>query len=222
MEYNVVEKFTSINGEGVRAGQLAVFIRFKGCNLSCSYCDTKWANEQDTPYTIMTEDEIFEYIEDTGIKNVTLTGGEPLIQPNIEKLIERLCMNKKHIIEIETNGAVDIQSAIRRAGDNLMLTMDYKLPSSGMEKFMRHSNFEHLRKCDTVKFVSGTKADLERAVEIIEKYDLTNRCSVYLSPVFGGIITSEIVNFMLERNMNNVNLQLQMHKYIWNPNERGV
>lgn len=222
MEYKVVEKFTSINGEGVRAGQLAVFIRFKGCNLNCSYCDTKWANEQDVPFTVMTEDEICRYIDETGIKNVTLTGGEPLIQPNIEALISRLCGSGRHIVEIETNGAADIAPVVKNAEKNLTLTMDYKLPSSGMERFMNLRNFEYLRGCDTVKFVSGTREDLLRAAEIIKKYDLTNRCAVYLSPVFGGIAPAEMVDFMLERNLNNVNLQLQLHKYIWDPNKRGV
>lgn len=222
MEYKVVEKFTSINGEGVRAGQLAVFIRFKGCDLNCSYCDTKWANEQDAPFTVMSEDDICKYIDGTGIKNVTLTGGEPLIQPNIETLISKLCESGKHVVEIETNGAADIAPVVKNAKKNLTLTMDYKLPSSGMERFMNLRNFEYLRGCDTVKFVSGTKEDLLRAAEIIKKYDLTNRCAVYLSPVFGGIAPAEMVEFMLKRNLNNVNLQLQLHKYIWDPNKRGV
>ena len=73
-KYEVVEKFVSINGEGTKAGQLAVFIRFKGCNLNCKYCDTKWANEQETPSQPMTEKEILDYVLSTGVKNVTLTG----------------------------------------------------------------------------------------------------------------------------------------------------
>lgn len=221
-EFKVVEKFASINGEGRRAGQLSVFVRFKGCNLNCSYCDTKWANEQDAPFTVMTEDEICGYIDGMGIKNVTLTGGEPLIQPNIETLISKLCADGKHIVEIETNGAASIAPIVKNAEKNLTLTMDYKLSSSGMEKYMDTDNFGYLRGCDTVKFVSGTKEDLERAAEIIGKYNLTEKCGVYLSPVFGGIAPAEMVDFMLERKLNNVNLQLQLHKYIWDPNKRGV
>ena len=79
----VVEKFISINGEGRRAGELAVFIRFKGCNLNCSYCDTKWANEPACDYEELSPDKICEYVSETGIKNVTLTGGEPLLQKDI-------------------------------------------------------------------------------------------------------------------------------------------
>ena len=78
--YQVVEKFVSINGEGRRAGELAVFIRMKGCNLHCSYCDTYWANESDCESTEMTADEIISYIEESRIRNITLTGGEPLLR----------------------------------------------------------------------------------------------------------------------------------------------
>ena len=86
----VVEKFTSINGEGTRAGELAVFIRFKGCNLKCSYCDTMWANELACPYQEETPADIVNYVLATGIRNVTLTGGEPLLQKEIKELIHHL------------------------------------------------------------------------------------------------------------------------------------
>ena len=86
----VVEKFTSINGEGTRAGELAVFVRFKGCNLRCSYCDTMWANEPDCPYEEETPEEILNYVLGTEIRNVTLTGGEPLLQKDIRELIHLL------------------------------------------------------------------------------------------------------------------------------------
>lgn len=84
MNYRVVEIFESINGEGKKAGQLAIFIRFQRCNLNCSYCDTRWANREDAPYVTMNEDEIYERVIASGIKNVTITGGEPLLQENIE------------------------------------------------------------------------------------------------------------------------------------------
>ena len=104
-KYEVVEKFVSINGEGTKAGQLAVFIRFKGCNLNCKYCDTKWANEQETHSQPMTEKEILDYVLSTGVKNVTLTGGEPLLREGIENVITVLAENNLNI-EIETNGSV--------------------------------------------------------------------------------------------------------------------
>lgn len=219
-EYKVVEKFVSINGEGTRAGQLAVFIRFQGCNLKCSYCDTTWANEATAPYEWMTEEEIAAYILKEKVKNVTLTGGEPLLQKDIKVLLERLAKENLRV-EIETNGSVEITPFVS-IKNRPSMTMDYKLPSSGMEQFMCRRNFALLQEKDTVKFVSGSMEDLERAKEIIDTYELTERCHVYLSPVFGQIEPADMVAYMKEKNMNGVNLQLQMHKFIWDPNRKGV
>ncbi len=215
----VVEKFVSINGEGVRAGEAAVFIRFKGCNLACSFCDTKWANEKDCPYEEMSPDDITSYVKDTGITNVTLTGGEPLLQRDIKELITKL-LDAGHRVEIETNGSVDIKPFTE--GNRPVFTLDYKLPGSGCEKEMLFTNFEALESCDTVKFVSGSPEDLARAKEVIDSYDLAHRCHVYISPVFGSIEPVEIVDFLIRNKMNDVRLQLQMHKVIWDPEKRGV
>ncbi len=219
--FDVVEKFVSINGEGTRAGQLAVFIRFKGCNLNCSYCDTKWANTTDAPCKSETSEEIYSYIKSTGVKNVTLTGGEPLLQKNIKELIAMITADDSLYCEIETNGAVSLKE-FADMDKSPSFTMDYKLPSSGMERFMLTENFSLLTKKDTVKFVSGSMEDLNKAKEMIEKYKLTGKVSVYISPVFGSIEPSEIVDFMKENNLNDVNLQLQLHKFIWDPNAKGV
>lgn len=219
-EYKVAEMFTSINGEGRKAGQLAVFVRFAGCNLNCSYCDTKWANEAAVPYQRMSQEDIVRHILKCGIQNVTLTGGEPLLQPDIRVLLERLALEELEI-EIETNGSIPIEpyDDIR---NRLCMTMDYKLPSSGMEKNMCSDNFGHLFPQDTIKFVCGSKEDLERAVQVIEQFGLIPICAVYISPVFGKIKAEEIVEFMKERQLNGVNLQLQLHKFIWDPQKRGV
>lgn len=219
-KYKVAEKFVSINGEGRKAGQLAVFIRFQGCNLNCSYCDTLWANSVGCPAEEMTGEEILEYIRSTGIINVTLTGGEPLIQPDIYPLIELLCLNDFQV-EIETNGSEDI-FPYGSLGIRPSFTLDYKLPSSGMESFMNMKNYDFLTPEDTVKFVCGDAVDLEKALEVIHKYKLTENCTVYLSPVFGKIQPSEMVDFMITHKMNGVNLQLQLHKLIWEPDKRGV
>ena len=104
----VVEKFVSINGEGTRAGELAVFIRFKGCNLRCAYCDTMWANEADCEYEEWSPEQIISYIQSTGVKNVTLTGGEPLLQKEMPELLKILAEQKNLRVEIETNGAVSL------------------------------------------------------------------------------------------------------------------
>ena len=218
--FEVVESFVSINGESTRAGELAVFVRFKGCNLHCSYCDTKWANELDAEYKSMSADEICRLVKNTSVKNVTLTGGEPLLQEGIENLIEKL-ISQGNRVEIETNGSVFLEKfALMK--NRPVFTMDYKLPSSNMEKYMNTDNFSLLEKSDTVKFVSGSIADLEKAVEVIEKYSLSEKCHVYISPVFDKINPAEIVDFMIKRNLNGVRLQLQLHKFIWEPNRRGV
>ena len=218
----VAEKFISINGEGTRAGELAVFVRFTGCNLRCSYCDTMWANEPGCPYEEMSPAQICEYVRSTGIKNVTLTGGEPLLQKDMDKLISLLISKCGVRVEIETNGAVDLRPFAELPEGRPLFTMDYKLPSSGYEDRMIAENFSVLEKEDTVKFVSGSRTDLERAGEIIEKYRLLDRCHVYFSPVFGRIEPAEIVDFMLNKRMNKARIQIQMHKVIWDPNERGV
>lgn len=218
--YPVAEKFVSINGEGTRAGELAVFVRFKGCNLSCGYCDTKWANRADTPTVTETAEDICEFVEKSGVVNVTLTGGEPLLQKELYALIETLMKNGRSV-EIETNGSLPI-AELSRKEYRPHFTMDYKLPSSGMEGAMCLENFQYLTKQDTVKFVSGSISDLERAAEIIEKYALIKRCHVYFSPVFGSIEPAEIVEFMKQRRLNGARLQLQLHKFIWDPNKIGV
>ena len=216
----VAEKFISVNGEGTRAGELACFIRFCGCNLKCTYCDTSWANEKDCPYVSETPEEIFAYIKNSGIRNVTLTGGEPLLQEEMPQLLELLCADDTLSVEIETNGAVDIG---RFCTDKRpIFTMDYKLPSSGYEKRMITDNFTYLTQRDTVKFVSGSIEDLQRAKEMIEKYDLAGKCNLYLSPVFGSIEPEKIVEYMIKNKMNGIKLQIQMHKVIWDPNKRGV
>ncbi|MCS5421968.1 MULTISPECIES: putative 7-carboxy-7-deazaguanine synthase QueE [Psychrilyobacter] len=218
--YNVVEKFISINGEGQRSGELAVFIRLAKCNLRCNYCDTMWANEENAPVTAMTKEDIYNYILDTKVKNITLTGGEPLLDREVKDLIEYIVKDKSLFLEIETNGSIDL-NLFRSDAKNLSFTMDYKGPSSEMEKFMFIKNFETISHKDTVKFVVGDYNDLLKAKEIMEKYDLMNRCSVYFSSVYKKIELDEIVEFMKKFNLNGVRLQLQMHKFIWG-NKQGV
>lgn len=220
-KFKVVEKFISINGEGRCAGELAIFIRFAGCNLNCSYCDTRWANEENAPYEILSEEEIYAYIKEQNIRNVTLTGGEPLIQENIGRLIKLLSKDKDLRIEIETNGAVALKDFID-IGENVTFTLDYKLPGSKMNHKMIMENYALLRASDTVKFVVSDREDLDKAREIIEEYSLLDRVACYLSSSFGVITPEDIVSYMVEHNMNRVKLQLQMHKYIWEPDRKGV
>ena len=219
--FKVVEIFESINGEGRRVGQLAIFIRLQKCNLNCSYCDTRWANGDDAPYTLMSEDEIYDRILKSGIKNITLAGGEPLLHKDVEILLEKIRENPNLSLEIETNGSIELEKFSKLKNPPLF-TMDYKLPSSKMENKMCLDNFKYLTLKDTVKFVVGTIEDLKKAKEIIERYSLIGKCAVYFSPVFNSIDPIEIVKFMKENRLNGVNLQLQIHKFIWDPESKGV
>ncbi|MDE6088486.1 MAG: radical SAM protein, partial [Oscillospiraceae bacterium] len=142
MLYPVAEKFVSINGEGKCAGELAVFIRFRKCNLKCSYCDTMWANSNDCSVEMLTANEILNYVNEEGVTNVTLTGGEPLLQENIEVLVEKL-MKSDHRVEIETNGSISIKK-LSQSNYRPDFTLDYKLPSSNMENFMLTENYDYL------------------------------------------------------------------------------
>ena len=218
--YAVAEIFLSINGEGRRAGQLACFVRFTGCNLVCTYCDTMWANVPDAPHTAMTVHEIVERVKTTGAKNVTVTGGEPLLQENLSELLQIL-HEEGFFVEIETAGAESIEP-YADAPWRPSFTLDYKLPGSGMESYMYGKNFEIADRRDTVKFVCGSIEDMMRAREVCARYGLEERTHVYLSPVFGRIAPVDMVNYMAETFWTGVTLQLQMHKFIWDPNARGV
>lgn len=218
--FPVAEHFVSINGEGQAVGELALFIRFSGCNLECSYCDTKWANLPDVHVELLSADDICKLALSCNIHNITLTGGEPLLQKNISVLINELG-KLGFRVEIETNGSISLNEFCK-SEFRPSFTMDYKLPSSLMEKYMCTDNFNLLNMNDTVKFVCGDLSDLERALQIIEEFTLTEKCKVYLSPVFSKIQPSDMVEFMKKHKMNGVKLQLQLHKFIWEPNAKGV
>lgn len=224
--FRLAEHFVSINGEGRRAGELSLFLRFTGCNLRCDWCDTMWANDKEAPFTAVTDSNLVEIAEQAiaayGVKNVTLTGGEPLLQEDLPMLCGKLAALGLNT-EIETNGSVPLGEFLNRCeefGCRPSLTMDYKLPSSGMEQKMCTENLSLLKDTDTLKFVCGSRNDLSCAAEILEKF--APECAVYLSPVFGSIEPAEMVEFMKERKLGKVRLQLQLHKIIWDPMERGV
>lgn len=215
-KFIVNEIFESIDGEGLRTGSLAIFIRLAGCNLRCSYCDTSYALEmaQGEP---LTASEILGRISIYRTRHITLTGGEPLLQPCISELIDSLTENG-YIVNIETNGSVDITPY---QTDGTIITMDYKTPSSGVEKKMRLENISLLRGRDVLKFVCG-KGDIPTVNRILHQYRPT--CWVYLSPVFGEIEPSKLVDFLraYPGESEKIRVQVQLHKIIWNPEERGV
>ena len=214
----VIEKFVSINGEGLKQGELATFIRFEGCNLRCSYCDTKYSFINPV-YKDENIEDIIKYIEEQNINNITLTGGEPLLQDDLFELVKRLSILGSNV-EIETNGSIDIKKY--KELKNVSLTLDYKLPISNMEKYMNLNNYNYIDKNDSVKFVCGDYNDLVRMKEIIDKYDLIKKTNCLVSPVFKKINLEDIVKFMMDNNLNCLKYCLQIHKFIWDPDKRGV
>lgn len=223
MSYNVIEKFFSIDGEGPTAGEIATFIRFGGCNLACAWCDTAYSIDRHIKGEILSKEEIYSYIKDNGAKNVTLTGGEPLIQGNIEELISFLAEDAELLIHVETNGALPIYNFKKlRTLNNVSFIVDYKLPSSGMEGEMDLENFAQISSRDVCKFVIASLDDLIKAKEIVEKFNLAAKTQVYFSPVTPKINPVQIVEFMKSNKMNQIKLQIQLHKIIWSPNTRRV
>ena len=221
--FNIIEKFLSIDGEGPSSGELATFIRFQGCNLRCSWCDTNYSWNKCDITENLSAYEIYDYIKKNKTVNVTLTGGEPLIQENIEELLRILSEDDELKVHIETNGTVNIgrfKEAVK--SDNISYIVDFKLPSSKMTERMDVDNLNLVSFNDVYKFVIGSMEDLNMAYEVITKYNLTSKCLVYFSPVFGSINMEDIVEFMKEKNLNKVRLQAQLHKIIWDKDKKGV
>lgn len=213
----ITEIFKSIDGEGKRAGSLVTFIRTYGCPLRCSYCDSMYSvDDSETDTLDMSVDDIISIVDSFGINKVTVTGGEPLIQPEMKDLLLKLS-NSGYDVNVETSGHIypDYLNEI----NDVWYTVDYKLPLSNMESKMNDELFDHLSQDDVIKFVAGSFDDLHRMVEVMNEHDFVSE--IYISPVF-GFEPKHIVNFMLENQLTNCKIQLQMHKYIWDPNMRGV
>ena len=211
----VIEKFVSIDGEGPMAGALAVFIRFQGCNLRCKWCDTQYSWEKEPQTEFLTAKEIFDYIKAAGVKHITLTGGEPLLQPEIGNLLELLVKEPEYLVHIETNGSVDIKPFKQTyPSKQIRYILDYKLPDSHMENKMHLENLNQVEMQDVYKFVIASEKDLARAHEIIISHHLMEKCQVYLSPVTTTMEPARLVEFMKEKNLGNLKLQLQLHKII--------
>lgn len=205
----VNEIFFSVEGEGKRAGELAAFVRLTGCNLRCSYCDTKYAFRGGCD---MTNVEIADAVKN--YRNVTLTGGEPLLQ-DCHNLLTLL---RNHETNIETNGSIMLAEYLNYP--NVFFTMDFKCYSSEMTDAMKYDNLKLLRGYDVLKFVVGDEKDLEQSQEICKEFK--PRALKYISPVFGAIGSAQVVEFMKRRHIEDWRLQTQLHKIIWSPEKRGV
>ncbi len=210
----VNEIYYSIQGESSKAGLPCVFVRLTYCNLRCTYCDTEYAFYEGKELTI---DEIITQVANYDCKLVEITGGEPLVQmEECLELMKRLSDNGYEVM-IETGGSLPIKNIDKR----VMIIMDLKCPSSGMVKKNLYENIEHLKPIDELKFVIGNREDYKWSKDQIRKYSLTKKCNVLFSVVFGKLEPVTLVNWIIEDNLN-VRFQLQMHKYIWHPEIKGV
>jgi len=208
------EIYHSIQGESTWVGRPCVFVRLTFCNLRCNYCDTEYAFYEGKKRTL---DEILEAVATFGCPLVEITGGEPLLQNNVLPLMTMLC-DSRYTVLLETSGA----HGISKVDPRVHRIMDLKTPGSGEVDKNLWSNIDHLTLRDEVKFVMGTREDYEWACEKVLHYGLTSRChAVLFSPIFGRIDPRQIVEWILEDKLN-VRFQLQLHKFIWSPAQRGV
>lgn len=207
------EIFYSIQGEGTRAGLPCVFIRLTYCNLRCTYCDTEYAFYDGKDMSI---DEILSEIKQFDCNLVEITGGEPLIQKECFELMTKLC-DLDYNVMLETSGSLSIENVDRR----VITILDFKCPSSKMVKKNFYENVNFLKPIDEVKFVIGNREDYEWSKELIEKYNLTQKCEVLFSTVFGELEYIELVEWILKDRLK-VRFQTQLHKQIWEPDKKGV
>ena len=208
------EIYESIQGESTWAGERCVFVRLTFCDLRCNYCDTEYAFYEGKKQTL---NEIVDLVEKFECPLVEITGGEPLLQKNVLPLMSMLC-DRGHTVLLETSGAHDISPVDPR----VHRIMDLKTPGSGEVNKNLWSNIEHLTGLDEVKFVIGSREDYDWSVDKVRAFALTKRChAVLFSPIWGRIDPRQIVEWMLANKLD-VRFQLQMHKFIWSPMQRGV
>jgi 7-carboxy-7-deazaguanine synthase len=206
------EIFKSIQGESTFAGLPCTFIRLAGCNLRCTYCDTNYAYYEGKE---ISDEDIIAKISEYGVKCVEFTGGEPLLQEETPKLLKTL-LDKGYNVLVETNGSICIGCLDKR----LNIIMDYKTPKSGMSERMRPKNFEFLKPTDQIKFVLMDESDYIWAKNIIIENKLTDKFeNILMSPAYGELSPKALVEWVLKDDLQ-VRVQLQIHKYIWAPDER--
>lgn len=204
---NLIEKFKSLQGEGIHAGLPTYFIRLAGCNLRCSYCDTKYA------YGAGVKTDISSIIQDANnqiVKLICLTGGEPLCQKSAKALISSL-LREGFSLDIETNGSINLAKFPN--SKKILYSLDIKCPSSLMASKMEFRNLIMMKKKDQVKFIMNNRNDYVYSKKIIEKYGLIKKTNVIFTPV-GGVKADKLAAWILRDNLN-VRIGLQIHKIIW-------
>ena len=217
----VNEIFLSINGETSSVGLPTTFIRLAGCNLSCwGGCDTVYAIPADAG-TAMTVGEIIGSVKGFNCHRICLTGGEPLLdEENSIDLLQTLIKEGYSNISIETNGSVDLHKFKKIFDSRIRFIMDIKPPSSGMSDKMQIDNLKILSESDEVKFVVADHRDFNWWQKLLQSHKTEAR--ILFSPLFGVLDPSVLVDWVIGAKMWDCRLQLQIHKYIWSPDKRGV
>ncbi|HMC66210.1 MAG TPA: 7-carboxy-7-deazaguanine synthase QueE [Gemmataceae bacterium] len=209
----VHEVYRSIQGESTFTGLPCVFVRLAVCDARCVWCDTPHAFTQGQ---LLAVDGLVEDVKAYGCPLVEITGGEPLLQPEVLPLMARLADAGLTVL-LETSGAHDVAVVDRR----VHIIMDLKCPDSGECEGNRWANLDVLKPTDQIKFVIASRRDFDWAAEVIREHDLERRFMVLLSPVFSAVQPLELAGWLLESGLQ-VRMQLQLHKYVWDPQARGV
>lgn len=207
----ICEIFYSLQGEGVLMGTPTTFVRTVGCNLDCTWCDTKYARQGGKD---MTADEVFEEVERKGVPFVSLTGGEPLLQEDIYRLMNTLIDNEYHVT-VETNGSLPLEEIPN--SEEIMISMDVKCPSSGMADRNLLDNLEFLSPRDQVKFVIADRVDYLFARKVLREHEVN--APIIFTPV-GGTVLKPLAEWVLADKLW-VRVMPQLHKLIWG-DARGI
>ena len=207
------EIYYSIQGESSLAGLPCIFIRLTYCNLRCTYCDSEHAFYEGQDYTIK---EILKKIKKYNCNLVEVTGGEPLMQSESINLLNEL-INNKYDVMLETGGSL----SIKKVHKDVKKIIDFKCPSSGMEKKNLWDIINDITNKDEIKFVIGDKADFEWALSKIKEHKIEDKCTILFSSVYDKIEYHKVVKWMLDSKIN-ARFQLQIHKHIWDKETKGV
>jgi 7-carboxy-7-deazaguanine synthase len=208
----VSEIYPAIQGETSYAGEPCTIVRLAGCNLECAWCDTPQARETGRDTSI---EDILKTCEKIGLGLVLLTGGEPLLQIGVPDLLKKLVESGFKVL-LETNGSLPLDSVPAE----VVTILDVKCPGSGMDKKMYFENLEKIRHSDEVKFIICDRGDFDYALTIMKKHRLLEKARVLFSPEFGQMDPAKLADWILETRLP-IRLNLQIHKYIWNPGEKG-
>ncbi len=213
MSLKVNEIYLSIQGESSYTGLPCAFIRLTGCNLRCVWCDTEYAFYEGEWKSL---DQIVAEVTQFGCHLVELTGGEPLLQKESFALVDKLIEAGFKVL-VETSGSIPLD----KLNSEAIKIMDIKCPGSGMAHKNHWPNLGYLTPKDEVKFVLADRADYDWAVDILRKYRLDRKAAVLFSTVFGKLESVKVVEWIIQDKLP-VRFQLQMHKYIWHPETKGV